>query len=77
MKDFSYSEQGMFTLFLPNTPEAVDAWNQLAEVTDGTGKVFNHHAKSIIAQLKKAGYSVGKAKPVTMSIDDIFNELEG
>lgn len=74
MKDFTYSEHGMFTLFMPNTLEAIGAWNQLAEITDGTGKVFHKQAKGIIAQLKEAGYSVGK--PVTMSIEDIFNELE-
>lgn len=77
--DFSYINQGIFTLFLPNNGKAVEAWKLIAEQTDGTGKVFTHHAKSTVAQLKKAGYTVSKTKLVKITdadLDQMFNELE-
>lgn len=78
MKDFSYIDQGLFTAFLPNTKEAETAWRELAGVTDGTGKVPTIQAKQIIGQLRKAGYTVEKAKPVKLTgaeLDAIFDEL--
>jgi hypothetical protein len=80
MKDFSYIDQGLFTAFIPNTPEAETAWRELATVTEGTGKVPTIQAKQFIYQLRKAGYTVGKApkaKPLTTDqIDDMLAELE-
>lgn len=80
MKDFSYTDQGLFTAFIPNTKAAETAWRELATVTDGTGKVPTVQAKQFIHQLKVAGYTVGKApkaKPLTLDqIDDMLAELE-
>lgn len=62
--DMEFRQDGVFTQFLPNTPEAEQAWRQMAADTDGTGKVLNVHAESVIQQLRDAGYTVGKAEPV-------------
>lgn len=76
MKDLDYLTTGFFTTFFPNTPAGENAWKSLAEQTNGSGKILTMHLQSTLAQLRKAGYSVGKAKKPTMSIDDILNELE-
>lgn len=80
MKDLFYADQGLFTVFIANTKEGEQAWNELAVVTDGTGKVLSVQAKQFIYQLKKAGYSVGKTpKPKALTsddLDDILKELE-
>ena len=72
MKDFSYFDQGIFTMFIPNTKEAEQACNEMASITEGTGKVSTVQAKQFIYQLKKAGYTVGKGKKPSISIDDIL-----
>ena len=50
----------------------------MAEKT-GNGAVLSIHAKNVIAQLRKAGYSVAKAKkakPVTaQEVDQLLAEL--
>lgn len=74
MKDLSYYDSGMFVQFLPNTKEGEQAFNELAAHTDGTGKVFAQHAKATIAQLKAAGYTVGKGKRPNVTMDDILND---
>lgn len=63
--DIEYIESGMFITFFPNTPEGEIVWGQLAEATEGTGKVFAIHAKQVIQDMRKAGYTVRKAKPVS------------
>lgn len=75
--DLVYIDQGLFTAFLPETKEGEEAWRQLAEQTDGTGKVLTIQAKQIIARLRKAGYSVHQTKkPTKSAIEGIFEELE-
>lgn len=74
-KDFSYFDNGLFTLFIPNTKEGEIAWNEMSDITQGTGKVLTVQAKQFIYQLKKAGYTVGKGKKPAVSVDDILLEL--
>lgn len=73
--DLTYKTLGFFTLFLPETEAGRVAWDTIAEHTDGTGKVFTPQAAGTIAQLRRAGYTVHRAKPTTDSIDDIMKEL--
>lgn len=74
MVDIEYINTGMFTRFMPNTPAGEDAWREMAK-EDGCAAVMSIHAKSVIAQLRAAGYSVAKAKKPTQSIDEILAEL--
>lgn len=78
--DISYRHLGMFTLFMPESPEGETAWNELAEYTEDTGKVLRIHAKSTIDQLKRAGYTVKKAAkvkpPTAQEMREIFKEME-
>lgn len=62
MNDIEYIDHGMFTSFLPTSKAGEVAFNQMAEYTDGTGKVLSIHKQSTIQQLRQAGYKVGKAK---------------
>ena len=73
--DLSYKDLGLFTAFCANTEEGKAAWLQIAEVTEGTGKVLTVQAKQFISKLRKAGYSVAKEKESHLSLEDIFNEL--
>lgn len=69
-KDLEYINTGMFTRFVPNTPAGEDAWR----VIDGC--VLSIYLDNVLRQLRKAGLSVGKAKPCKTSVDDILAELE-
>lgn len=75
MYDLNYTQDEMFTRFLANTPAGEDAWRVIAAGCDGVAAVFNHQAAGTLAQLRRAGYSVGKAKPSKVNIDDILAEL--
>ena len=74
MSDISYTNSGLFTRFYANTAAGENAWREMAK-DEGVAAVLTIHAKSVIAQLKAAGYSVAKAKKPTQSIDDILKEL--
>lgn len=74
--DLEYRDCGLFTRFMPNTPAGEDAWREMAK-ENGNAAVLSLHANNVIAQLRKAGYSVGKAKKPIQSIDEILEELEG
>jgi hypothetical protein len=60
--DLSWSDDGWFTQFLPNTKAGEDAWRVMTTHTDGTGKVFSVHAADTIRQLRAKGYTVAKAR---------------
>lgn len=73
--DIEYFIDGMFTRFVPNTRAGELAWNEMAK-KEGVAAVLSMHSKSVINQLRNAGYVVAKAKPVKQSIDEILAELE-
>lgn len=75
MNDLSYLTTGMFTRFIPNTTAGEDAWRVMT-ASDGGGAVLTLHLQSVLRQLRKAGYSVGKAAPVKMSVDELLAEME-
>ncbi len=69
---------GMFTRFVPNTQAGEDAWREMAK-DDGCAAVLNIHATAVIAQLRRAGYTVLKAKktaePTMAEVDTLLSEL--
>lgn len=73
--DLEYTTSGLFTRFYPNTAAGEVAWLEMQK--DGVAAVFIPHGDMVIAQLRRAGYSVAKAKPVKQTIDEILKELEG
>lgn len=74
--DLSYRADDMFTSFLANTPAGEDAWKIIAADTEGTGKVLNQHAASVIAQLRAKGYTVAKETGASdISDDELLAEL--
>lgn len=73
--DFNYSETGgMFALF-PNNDKAGKAYGLIVEKLGP--KMFMHEFKSVRADLRRAGYSVTKAKQVTESDEELLAELLG
>ncbi len=79
MNDIEYIEQGLFSAFLPVSKAGEVAFNQMAEYTEGTGKVLSIHKQSTILQLRQAGYKVGKAKQqgkvIAEQAEDMLREL--
>lgn len=74
ISDLEYINTGMFTRFMPNTAAGETAWREMAK-EEGSAAVLSIHAASVIKQLRKAGYTVTKAKPSPESIDDILAQL--
>jgi hypothetical protein len=75
MTDLEYQNDGMFVRFYPNTEAGETAWREMAKI-DGVAAVLSFEARRVIHELRKAGYTVSKAKKVTQSIEDILQELE-
>jgi len=77
--DLEYINTGLFTRFVPNTPAGIAAWNVMAESQGGTAAVLVTQAPAVLAQLRKAGYSVRKApKPAKITaseFDQLLTEL--
>ncbi len=72
--DIEYANHGLFTRFYPVTAAGEDAWRVMAK-DDGVAAVLAMHAANVIAQLRKAGYRVAKAKTVKQSTDELLAEL--
>jgi len=78
--DLTYLKQGLFTAFIPESPEGQDAWREIAAQTEGTGKVFTAQLPAVLSQLRKAGYTVkqsAKKSPQTLrrEMAEIMKEL--
>ena len=69
--DLEYTICGLFIRFVPNTPAGEDAWRVMA----ASDPVLAIHAKAVLAQLRAAGYSVTKAKPIKINDDELITEL--
>ncbi len=71
MADLTYTNNGMFTRFIPHTKIV---WNQIRYACpiagEMIGQIYLSQLKSVLAQLKKAGYSVLKEKPVKISKEE-------
>lgn len=65
MSDLTYLKQGFFTVFFPQSKAGEMAWNELASVTEGTGKIPTIQLPLFLENLRKAGYTVHKAKKKT------------
>lgn len=74
--DLTYSNDGMFTRFYPETPAGEEAWRTMAQ--GGAAAFLPFQIPGILSQLRAAGYKVSKARVVKMSgreTDDLAAEL--
>jgi hypothetical protein len=64
--DLTYAcHDGIWTRFYPETPQGEEAWRTMAEADpQGVVAFLPLQVPGVIAQLKAAGYSVAKARPV-------------
>lgn len=75
MTDLTYTQDSMFTRFVPQTDAGESVWRSMVE-QHGAAAVLNHEAKRVMVEMRKAGYKVAKAKPVKAGeIDAILAEL--
>lgn len=72
--DLTYTTSGLFTRFYPETEAGKIAWLEMAG-QEGVAAVLVQHTANVLGQLRRAGYSVTKAKLPDMSMDDILAEL--
>lgn len=76
MSDIEYVEQGLFTSFVPTSQDGEKLWLELINQNSGSGKVLSVHAKNVISQMRKAGYTVNKAKKVSSKeLKRVLDEL--
>lgn len=76
MHDFEYIDQGLFITLIPITKDADAIWNQIHDVFQNC-KIPILSWPSVRSQLRKAKYSVRKAKPVSdMELYKILKELD-
>lgn len=71
--DLEYTTNGLFTRFTPNTAAGVVAWNTIAAMNEGCANIFTAHLDATLKQLRAAGYSVGKARKVKLTLADILD----
>lgn len=77
INDIEYIEQGLFTSFVPVSADGEKLWLELINQNSGSGKILTIHAKSVIEQIKKAGYNVGKARKISeKEFQKFIKELE-
>ncbi|MBP9786056.1 MAG: hypothetical protein KBC72_00490 [Acinetobacter sp.] len=72
--DLEYADAGLFTRFYPNTKAGEALWREMAK-DDGVAAVLSIHKKSTLNQIRAAGYTITKAKPTNLTMDDILKEL--
>ena len=79
MTDLTYTQNEFWTHFIPQTDAGIEAFRVMANADkDGQAAVLNSHKNAVLKQLRDAGYTVKKAKPVTKKdMQKIFDELEG
>ncbi len=77
MNDLTYTTNGLFTRFIPHTEAGESAWRVMAN--QGQEAILSIHTGAVLAQLRKAGYSVKKApkaaKVTASEIDNLLAEL--
>lgn len=78
--DLEYRTTGLFTTFLPSSKAGEVAYNEMLSHPDTpNAKIYTIHLKNMLYQLKKAGYTVKKAKKISKKESDkilteIFND---
>ena len=73
--DLTYNTTGIFTTFFSESKQGEVIYNQMIE-QNGSPKIYTIHLKNVLYQIKKAGYSVKKAKKVSKKeADKIMNEI--
>lgn len=72
--DLEYIDNGFTVSFMPVSSHGVKVWNELYE--QGGSVIFSIHLKSVVSQLRRAGYIVRKAKRVKDSTDKLYDNLK-
>ena len=73
MADLTYRTDGMFARFLPSSEAGMVAWREMNATGDDV--VLLVHLKSVIRQLRSAGYNVRRAVDIPTDDDALFAEL--
>ena len=68
MSDLTYRNDGMFVTFTPQTALGERVWSEMNAKDNHT--VFACHLPAVLKQIRAAGYSVTKSKPVKAAGDD-------
>ena len=71
--DLTRMSDGLFTTFLVNSNEGLEAYKRIVE-TCGAPKVLDVHRASTIKQLKEAGYGVRKSTAKVSKVEDFTDD---
>ena len=71
MPDFEYTTDGLFAHIMPASEPGKRQWNELA-AQGFNGKVIVLQFAQFCADLKAAGYTIRKARPVRISDEDLL-----
>ena len=68
--DFNYRRGELFTLVMPNNPDAESAWVEtIAPLTNGSGNLLTVQLPRLLRDLRAAGYSVRASQPIRSDAD--------
>lgn len=68
--DLTYTKDGLFATFWPETPQGQEAWSEIAKQNGGVAKVLVIHLDSALYQLRQAGYVVKCRRSLEVDIDE-------
>ena len=74
--DLSYISDGFYITLFANTPEGVEAYNEIAKHYNGVAKLPVQHLPSLKAQLKQANLTIRKQPKSKLKIEDILAQLD-
>lgn len=72
--DLTYLTTGFFTTFYPESKQGETVYKEMIEQSRSP-KILTRDLKTVLYQIRKAGYTVKKAKKPTQTIEEILNEL--
>jgi hypothetical protein len=76
MSDLIYTQTGFYTRFFAENKDGELAIEEMIRITGDT-VVRNDHFKTVLQQLRRAGYKVTKSKKATKKeVNKMFDELE-
>lgn len=75
MVDIIYTQDKMFTRFIPLTKDGEYIYNEIAKRMEGVATVLTMDCDRVCKQIRKAGYSVRKAVKEDCASDEDIDQL--
>lgn len=73
--DFEYLDQGIFTAIFANNAKSEKELSRFMDGNHGSNKIFTAQFSEFKSDLRRAGYSIRKAKRPTMNDSELLEGL--